>query len=142
MSWRSSFPTANVLSFQFVTKIGPHGMVGEIGVMFNIPQPFTIRSRTLTQVIRISHGHLLHTVRPDTADGETIFTNFVKVCYALSYHVSFRNKNVAIMITWCTITRFSKLGITYFSAVPRFSEGTNGRSNICPRFPRQHNPVA
>ncbi|CAM0870177.1 unnamed protein product [Alopecurus aequalis] len=63
---------------KFVMKIGPHGMAGEIGVMFNIPQPFTIRSRTLTQVIRISHGHLLHTVRPDTADGDTIFSNFVK----------------------------------------------------------------
>jgi CRP-like cAMP-binding protein len=61
-------------------KIGPHGMAGEIGVMFNIPQPFTIRSRTLTQVIRISHSHLLHTIRPGTADGETIFSNFVKVC--------------------------------------------------------------
>jgi hypothetical protein len=61
-------------------KIGPHGMAGEIGVMFDIPQPFTIRSRTLTQVIRISHSHLLHTIRPGTADGETIFSNFVKVC--------------------------------------------------------------
>ena len=60
-------------------KIGSHGMAGEIGVMFNIPQPFTVRSRTLTQVIRISHSHLLHTVQPDTADGETIFSNFVKV---------------------------------------------------------------
>ncbi|KAM0903690.1 hypothetical protein ACQ4PT_018469 [Festuca glaucescens] len=65
---------------KFVMKIGPHGMAGEIGVMFNIPQPFTIRSRTLTQVIRVSHSHLLHTVRQaGTADGVTMFSNLIQL---------------------------------------------------------------
>ncbi|KAF7037172.1 hypothetical protein CFC21_047615 [Triticum aestivum] len=68
---------------KFVMRIGPHGMAGEIGVMLNIPQPFTIRSRTLTQVIRISRSHLQNTVRPATADGDTIFSNFVQYLESL-----------------------------------------------------------
>ncbi|KAE8793921.1 Potassium channel KAT3 [Hordeum vulgare] len=67
----------------FVMRIGPHGMAGEMGVLFNIPQPFTIRSRTLTQVIRISHSHLQNTVRPATADGDTIFSNFLQYLESL-----------------------------------------------------------
>ncbi|KAL6845045.1 hypothetical protein ACP4OV_024540 [Aristida adscensionis] len=63
---------------KLVTRIGAHGMAGEIGVIFSIPQPFTIRSWRLTQVVRISHSHLLHTVRPNTADAETIFSNFAQ----------------------------------------------------------------
>ncbi|EEC76672.1 hypothetical protein OsI_14643 [Oryza sativa Indica Group] len=62
-----------------VKRIGPRGMVGEIGVMFSIPQPFIIRSRRLTQVVRISHIHLLQAVRPNTADGCIVFSNFILV---------------------------------------------------------------
>lgn len=61
-------------------KIGPRGMAGEIGVMYNIPQPFSIRSKTLAHVIRISRRHLMNIVRPNTADGDTVFSNFVQVC--------------------------------------------------------------
>jgi hypothetical protein len=60
-------------------RIGPRGMAGEIGVMFNIPQPFTIRSRKLTQLVRISHSHMVSTIRPNTADGVVVFSNFVLV---------------------------------------------------------------
>uniref|UniRef100_A0A0D9YE66 Potassium channel n=1 Tax=Oryza glumipatula TaxID=40148 RepID=A0A0D9YE66_9ORYZ len=60
-----------------VMRIGPRGMAGEIGVMFNIPQPFTIRSRKLTQLVRISHSHMVQTIRPNTADGVVVFSNFV-----------------------------------------------------------------
>jgi CRP-like cAMP-binding protein len=85
-------------------KIGPHSMAGEIGVMFNIPQPFTIRSRTLTQVIRVSHSHLLHTVRQaGTADVETMFSNLIQVCtHAFALFrlffllVLFRNKKACL----------------------------------------------
>uniref|UniRef100_A0A0D9ZGH9 Potassium channel n=1 Tax=Oryza glumipatula TaxID=40148 RepID=A0A0D9ZGH9_9ORYZ len=34
-----------------VKRIGPRGMAGEIGVMFSIPQPFTIQSRRLTHYL-------------------------------------------------------------------------------------------
>uniref|UniRef100_A0A0D9V4Z9 Potassium channel n=1 Tax=Leersia perrieri TaxID=77586 RepID=A0A0D9V4Z9_9ORYZ len=71
---------------KLVMKIGPQGMAGEIGVMFNIPQPFTIRSRRLTQVVRITFGHMVQTVRPNTADGVIVFSNFVQVSDFVEMH--------------------------------------------------------
>uniref|UniRef100_A0A0D9YE65 Potassium channel n=1 Tax=Oryza glumipatula TaxID=40148 RepID=A0A0D9YE65_9ORYZ len=68
-----------------VMRIGPRGMAGEIGVMFNIPQPFTIRSRKLTQLVRISHSHMVQTIRPNTADGVVVFSNFV--LFTISHNV-------------------------------------------------------
>ncbi|KAF0918089.1 hypothetical protein E2562_022679 [Oryza meyeriana var. granulata] len=68
-------------------RIGPRGMAGEIGVMFNIPQPFTIRSRMLTQVVRVSHSHLVQAVRPNTADGVIVFSNFVQYLESLKVKV-------------------------------------------------------
>uniref|UniRef100_A0A0E0P4L8 Potassium channel n=1 Tax=Oryza rufipogon TaxID=4529 RepID=A0A0E0P4L8_ORYRU len=66
-----------------VKRIGPRGMAGEIGVMFSIPQPFTIRSRRLTHVVRISHTHLLQAVWPNTADGYIMFSNFIQYLESL-----------------------------------------------------------
>ncbi|KAJ1279703.1 hypothetical protein BS78_04G175100 [Paspalum vaginatum] len=62
-----------------VSRAGPRGgMAGEVGVMLNIPQPFTVRCRRLTQVVRVSHGHLRRVVRPHTADADRVFCNFVR----------------------------------------------------------------
>jgi len=54
-------------------------MVGEIGVMFNIPQPYTVRSRRLSQLIRIDHHHFKQLVKPFNEDGKAIITNFTQV---------------------------------------------------------------
>uniref|UniRef100_A0A0E0DA51 Potassium channel n=1 Tax=Oryza meridionalis TaxID=40149 RepID=A0A0E0DA51_9ORYZ len=59
-----------------VKRIGPRGMAGEIG-------PFTIRSRRLTHVVRISHTHLLQAVWPNTADGYIMFSNFIQYLESL-----------------------------------------------------------
>ncbi|KAG5034278.1 hypothetical protein JHK87_009188 [Glycine soja] len=64
--------------FQFLFKLESGGMAGEIGVMFNIPQPFTVRSRGLSQVIRINHHHFKQMVQPFSDDGKTIIYNFIK----------------------------------------------------------------
>ncbi|TVU27554.1 hypothetical protein EJB05_25575, partial [Eragrostis curvula] len=61
-----------------VMRAGPRGMAGEIGVVLNIPQPFTVRCRRLTQVVRVTQSHLLRAVRPHTADGDRVFCNFVR----------------------------------------------------------------
>ncbi|KAK9273784.1 hypothetical protein L1049_018594 [Liquidambar formosana] len=53
-------------------------MAGEIGVIFNIPQPFTVRTKRLSQVIRISHHHFKQLVQPLNEDGKTIISNFVQ----------------------------------------------------------------
>jgi potassium channel len=61
-----------------VMRAGPRGMAGEVGVVLNVPQPFTVRCRRLTQVVRVSQSHLLRAVRPHTADADRVFCNFVQ----------------------------------------------------------------
>ena len=68
-------------------KVGPHGMAGELGVIFGIPQPFTVRSRRLTEVVRIGQSHLLRILRPNTADAGTVHANFVQYLKSLKEHV-------------------------------------------------------
>ncbi|XP_024985614.1 potassium channel KAT3 [Cynara cardunculus var. scolymus] len=63
---------------QFLTKLGPMDMFGEIGVFFNIPQPFTVRSKKLSQVVRITHHHFKQLVQPLDGDGKTIMSNFTQ----------------------------------------------------------------
>ncbi|KAL0660201.1 hypothetical protein Bca4012_080786 [Brassica carinata] len=60
-----------------LAKLGPGDMVGEIGVVFNIPQPFTVRTRKLSQVIRISHHKFKEMVQSDVDDAKMIITNFM-----------------------------------------------------------------
>ncbi|KAL7608942.1 hypothetical protein Lser_V15G10582 [Lactuca serriola] len=75
--------TMEVLTHQngmehFLTKLGPMDMIGEIGVFFNIPQPFTVRSKKLSQVVRISHHHFKELIQPLSKDGKTIMANFIQ----------------------------------------------------------------
>ncbi|PWA95017.1 potassium channel, voltage-dependent, EAG/ELK/ERG [Artemisia annua] len=63
---------------QFLIKLGPMDMFGEIGVFFNIPQPFTVRSKKLSQVVRISHHRFKQLVQPLDEDAKTIMTNFTQ----------------------------------------------------------------
>ncbi|KAL6560217.1 hypothetical protein OROHE_006224 [Orobanche hederae] len=53
-------------------------MLGEIGVIFNIPQPFTVRTKRLSEVIRISHNHFKQLVEPLSEDGKIIVSNFLQ----------------------------------------------------------------
>ncbi|KAF8693586.1 hypothetical protein HU200_038989 [Digitaria exilis] len=62
-----------------VARAGPRGMAGDIGVVLNVPQPFTVRCRRLTQVVRVSQRHLLRALRsPRTGDADRVFCNFVQ----------------------------------------------------------------
>ncbi|KAK2446119.1 potassium channel KAT3 [Trifolium repens] len=65
-------------SEQFLFKLDPGSMTGEIGVMFNIPQPYTVRSRRLSQVIRINQHHFKQMVKPYSQDGKAIMSNFTQ----------------------------------------------------------------
>lgn len=65
--------------FQFLSNIGSPEIFGEIGVIFNIPQPFTVRTKRLSQVIRISHNNFKQLLHPDSDDGKIIVSNFIKV---------------------------------------------------------------
>jgi len=60
-------------------KLGSADMAGEIGVIFNIPQPFTVRTRRLSQVIRISHHGFKEMVQQHGEDGTKMINNFIQV---------------------------------------------------------------
>ncbi|KAG8635847.1 hypothetical protein MANES_16G069300v8 [Manihot esculenta] len=63
---------------QSLSKLGAADMAGEIGVIFNIPQPFTVRTKRLSQVIRMSHHHFKQMVQPQSEDGKIIISNFIQ----------------------------------------------------------------
>ncbi|KAL6501947.1 hypothetical protein OROGR_027080 [Orobanche gracilis] len=65
-------------TWQFLSKLESTAMFGEIGVIFNIPQPFTVRTKRLSQVIRISHNHFKQLVEPLSEDGKIIVSNFLQ----------------------------------------------------------------
>ncbi|KAM7459412.1 hypothetical protein LguiA_036406 [Lonicera macranthoides] len=72
---------------QFLTKLGSKDIFGEIGVIFNVPQPFTVRTKRLSQVIRMSHHHFKQMVQPLNEDGRTIISNFVQYLKGLKKEV-------------------------------------------------------
>ena len=76
-----------VVLLQLVMKVGPHGMAGELGVIFGIPQPFTVRSKRLTEVVRIGQSHLLQMLGANTSDADTVHANFVQYLKSLKEHV-------------------------------------------------------
>ncbi|GLU01394.1 hypothetical protein SLE2022_187040 [Rubroshorea leprosula] len=72
---------------QFLSKLGSADLAGEIGVIFNIPQPFTVRTKRLSQVIRISHHHFKQMVQPHSEDGKKIISNFIQYLKGLKQDV-------------------------------------------------------
>ncbi|KAL6520699.1 hypothetical protein OROMI_032259 [Orobanche minor] len=62
----------------FLSKLESPAMFGEIGVIFNIPQPFTVKTKRLSEVIRISHNHFKQLVETLSEDGKIIVSNFLQ----------------------------------------------------------------
>ncbi|KAH1131708.1 hypothetical protein J1N35_003086 [Gossypium stocksii] len=63
---------------QFLSNLEFADVAGEIGVIFNIPQPFTVRTKRLSQVIRISHHQFKQMVQSESGDGKIIIANFME----------------------------------------------------------------
>ena len=76
--------------WQVVKKLGATDVAGELGVIFNIPQPFTMRSRRLSQVVKISHTHFTQIIQSNISDRRKIIRNFLQVFFynSLSHHLS------------------------------------------------------
>ncbi|XP_038893858.1 potassium channel KAT1-like [Benincasa hispida] len=49
---------------------------GEFGVLYQKPQPFTIRTTKLSQILRLKRTSLLYIIQSNTEDGNIIMTNF------------------------------------------------------------------
>ncbi|CAI0441548.1 unnamed protein product, partial [Linum tenue] len=63
---------------QFLSTLGAGDLAGEIGVLFNIPQPFVVRTKRLSQVVRLSHQHFKQIMQPHSEDGKKIISNFTQ----------------------------------------------------------------
>ncbi|CAN0906993.1 Potassium channel KAT3 [Linum grandiflorum] len=63
---------------QFLSKLEAADMAGEIGVLFNVPQPYIVRTKRLSQVVRISHQQFKQIVPPNSEDGKKIISNFTQ----------------------------------------------------------------
>jgi len=124
-------------------------MAGEIGVMFNIPQPFTVRSRGLSQVIRINHHHFKQMVQPFSDDGKAIMYNFIQVWkftinWLINLHTSTLTKYhcefiiskfcIGISIHTSTCSYISKLLVLLFSVFEGPQRQGARRNIICNRI--------
>ncbi|KAJ0804141.1 putative cyclic nucleotide-binding domain, rmlC-like jelly roll [Helianthus annuus] len=65
-------------NWNFQWLLGNSYMFGEIGVFFNIPQPFTVRSKKLSQVVRICHLRFKQLVQSLDEDKKRIMINFTQ----------------------------------------------------------------
>ncbi|KAF7806349.1 Potassium channel AKT1 [Senna tora] len=53
-------------------------LCGEIGVLFNRPQPFTVRTKRLSQLLRLNGITFLNTIQANVGDGNLIMNNLLQ----------------------------------------------------------------
>eukprot|EP01018_Ginkgo_biloba_P026205 Gb_11173 [translate_table: standard] len=82
---------------QFIEKLGAADVVGEFGVLFNIPQPFTVRTRRLSQLVRLSRRDFIQIVQTNIADGKTILGNFIQHLKGLKESML---EEISYMVEW------------------------------------------
>jgi CRP-like cAMP-binding protein len=66
-------------SEQFLTTVHSGDVVGDIGVLCYIPQPFTVRTRKLSQVLRLDRTVFMSIVQSFPEDGKRIVDNLLQV---------------------------------------------------------------
>ncbi|CAJ2643501.1 potassium channel AKT1-like protein [Trifolium pratense] len=62
---------------QVVGKISAGQLVGEVGVLGYIPQPYSSRTNRLSQILRLERTAFLNLVRSSVGDGAIIMNNFL-----------------------------------------------------------------
>lgn len=67
-------------TFQVCGKASAGEMFGEIGVLFNRPQPFNVRTTELSQILRANKNTLMNILRENIDDGNVVMNNFFQVC--------------------------------------------------------------
>jgi CRP-like cAMP-binding protein len=54
-------------------------VIGEVGVLCYIPQPFAVRTRRLTQLLLLDRTKFLSIVQANPIDGQKVMENFTQV---------------------------------------------------------------
>lgn len=68
-----------VSSLQVVSEAQGGNVFGEVGVLCYRPQLFTVRTKRLTQLLRLNRTTLLNLVRANVGDGAIIMNNLLQV---------------------------------------------------------------
>ncbi|GAU24446.1 hypothetical protein TSUD_364300 [Trifolium subterraneum] len=59
------------------TEISSGDTIGEIGVLYNRPQPFTVRTKKLSQILRLSRTSLMNALHANPEAAPIIMTNLI-----------------------------------------------------------------
>lgn len=65
---------------QVVAEAKPGDVVGEVGVLCYKPQLFTVRTKRLSQLLRLNRTAFLNLLRANVGDGTIIMNNLLQVC--------------------------------------------------------------
>lgn len=71
-------------------------VVGEIGVLCYMPQPFTVRSRKLSQLLRCDRTVFMNIVQQYKEDGQRIVDNLMQVLFL--HQLLFRTVNYLLAL--------------------------------------------
>jgi len=66
---------------QRVQKVLAGDTFGEIGVLCDRPQPFTVRTTELSQLLRLSKAPFLNIIQANKADGHIVMSNLYVVLF-------------------------------------------------------------
>lgn len=64
---------------QVLKKAVAGEMVGEIGVLCNRPQPYTVQTTEISQILRLNRTTLMNIIRANAEFGRIIMNNFYQV---------------------------------------------------------------
>jgi CRP-like cAMP-binding protein len=91
--------------FQVVGEAKTGELCGEIGVLCYKPQHFTVRTKRLSQLLRLNRTTFLNIVQANVGDGTIIMNNLLQVCIIslTSYCIFTINKYTIIIydLLWC-----------------------------------------
>lgn len=65
---------------QVVGEAKPGDVVGELGLLCYKPQLFTVRTKRLSQLLRLNRTAFLSLVQANVGDGTIIMNNLLQVC--------------------------------------------------------------
>lgn len=76
---------------QVVGELRPGDLCGEIGVLCYRPQLFTVRTKRLSQLLRLNRTTFLNIVQNNVGDGAVIMNNLLQVCLSSPTYLQVSN---------------------------------------------------
>ena len=74
-------------SLQHVVNASPGEVIGEMGALCCQPQPFTVRSKKLSQLLRINRTDFLSIIQGNIIDGQTVMDNLYQVSFCNIFNI-------------------------------------------------------